>query len=224
VGLYDGEIRYVDHQVGQLLQKIGGAELGRDLLVVFTSDHGEEFLDHGSTSHGYTLYQEQLRVPLILRYPGHLSPRRIQAPVCLIDVLPTVLSVAGIDGSGLLAQGQSLLPLAKGESQQGPAFAYAEAAYKGDQKAIQVRSGIKLIHDFADDVSRVFDLSVDPGERRDLWDADAASHARLREDLDVWVDGNRELARSAFAEEDASKQVVLDQEIMDQLEALGYVQ
>jgi arylsulfatase A-like enzyme len=224
VGLYDGEIQYVDHQIGRLVRKLDGTELERELLVVFTSDHGEEFLEHGSTSHGYTLYEEQIRVPLILRYPGHLSPRRVKAQVRLIDVLPTILAAAGIDTSGMILQGQSLLPLATGESSQGPDFAWAEAAYKGDQKAVRGRDGVKLIRDFAADTTQVFDLSTDPGERRDLWDTDSTSHAHLVTELHTWVDENRDLASSAFGGDDASKQVVLDQEITDQLEALGYVQ
>ena len=224
VGLYDGEIQYVDHHVGRLLEKVDGAQLERDLLVVFVSDHGEEFLDHGATSHGYTLYEEQIRVPLILRYPGHLSAGRINAQVRLIDVLPTIVSVAGIDSTGLILQGQSLLPLATGASKKGAAFAHSEAAYVGRQKAIRARSGIKLIHDFAGDTTRVFDLSTDPGEKRDLWAPDRESHPGLLQDLQSWVNGNRELAKSAFAEEDASNEVVLDRETQDQLEALGYVQ
>jgi arylsulfatase A-like enzyme len=224
VGLYDGEIQYVDRHVGRLLKRIDAGDWERDLLVVFTSDHGEEFLDHGSTSHGYTLYEEQIQVPLIFRFEGHLKPRRIQTQVRLIDILPSILAAAGIDGTELILQGQSLLPLATGNSKEGPAFAYSEAAYVGDQKAIRARSGVKLIRDFAADVTRVFDLSSDPDERRDLWDAEATSQQNLVQGLQTWVEGNRDLASSAFAGDDASKRVVLDQEITDQLEALGYVQ
>jgi arylsulfatase A-like enzyme len=224
VGLYDGEIQYVDHQIGRLLERLDRAELERELLVVFTSDHGEEFLDHGASSHGYSLYEEQIHVPLILRYPGSLPARRVPAPVRIIDILPTILSIAGVDTSELLLQGRSLLPLAYGDPKAKGDLVYSEATYTGQQKAIRTGTGVKLIHDFADGATRVFDLSADPGEHRDLWSTDAASHEHLLQELQSWTEGNRELANSAFGGDDASKRVVLDDEITDQLEALGYVQ
>ncbi|RLB45316.1 MAG: hypothetical protein DRJ42_30200, partial [Deltaproteobacteria bacterium] len=84
---YDSEIRRVDHELERLL---AAAEevLAGETIVVVTADHGEEFRDHGGVYHGFTLYEEQVRVPLLIRAPG-LAPRRIAAPVELVDVAPT---------------------------------------------------------------------------------------------------------------------------------------
>ncbi len=94
--LYDGEIRYTDAVLGQLFATLRARDLYEDTLILITSDHGEEFLDHGGVSHGHTLYEEMLHVPLIIR-GGGLEPARVAARVELIDILPTILGLVGIE-------------------------------------------------------------------------------------------------------------------------------
>ena len=88
LALYDGEIRYADTEVGRVLDHLTARGLDRSTLVVITSDHGEEFLDHGSWEHQKTLYEEVVRVPLAIRGAG-LEPRRVRAPVSALDGAPT---------------------------------------------------------------------------------------------------------------------------------------
>ena len=95
LALYDGEIRYADTEVGRVLDHLAARGLDRSTLVVVTSDHGEEFLEHGSWEHQKTLYEEVVRVPLALRGPG-VAPRRERAQVSLLDVAPTMLAWAGV--------------------------------------------------------------------------------------------------------------------------------
>ena len=90
-----------------------------------TADHGEEFLDHGSMSHGYTLYEEQLAVPLVMHCPARLPAARVGSQVRLIDVVPTVLDVTGIGASAVATQGRSLARLARGETTRGPGDAFS---------------------------------------------------------------------------------------------------
>jgi arylsulfatase A-like enzyme len=94
--LYEGEVAYVDQEIGRLLDGLEDLDLGETTLVVVTADHGEEFLDHGDWEHGHTLYDELLRVPLILRQAGRLAPSRIDAPVGHVDLGPTLLAWCGI--------------------------------------------------------------------------------------------------------------------------------
>ena len=112
--LYDSEIQYVDRYVGTLLDALGPETLAQT-LVVLTSDHGEELFDHGGWKHGESVYEEQVRVPLIFRWDGRLAPgRRLGSTVRLLDVMPTVLEAAGIPIPDDL-QGRSLLPALQGE-------------------------------------------------------------------------------------------------------------
>jgi arylsulfatase len=94
-GLYDGEVAYTDHAIGRLLDGLASRGLEAGTVVVLTADHGEEFGDHGSWEHGHTHYDELLHVPLIVRASG-LAPRSVYEPVGLIDVAPTVCTLAGL--------------------------------------------------------------------------------------------------------------------------------
>lgn len=96
--LYDGEIAWVDFQVGRLLDRLEGHELDQDTLVVVTGDHGEEFFEHGKKTHREQLYRESVHVPLILRLPGVVPEGlELEEPASLCDLLPTVLSICGAE-------------------------------------------------------------------------------------------------------------------------------
>jgi len=110
---YDAEVSYNDDAFGRLLDKLRAAGVYEDTLIVFTSDHGEEFWDHGDRWHGRQLFEESVRVPLILRGPGIGPPGSRLESAGLIDVVPTVLAQlglpipAGLPGQPLLAKGSS---------------------------------------------------------------------------------------------------------------------
>lgn len=98
MALYDGEIAWTDHHVGSMLESLERYGVADDTLVVLISDHGEEFFEHGGKGHRHTLYDEQLWVPFILRFPGELpSARRVGMQVRMIDVAPTLLDLLGVD-------------------------------------------------------------------------------------------------------------------------------
>jgi arylsulfatase A-like enzyme len=108
--LYDGEIRMADEYFGRLLDALSDRGLLDNTLVVLTSDHGEEFLEHRGVAHGQTLYAELVRVPLVVRLPGSArSGRHVDALAQHVDIFPTVLDVIGLpvpqglDGLSLLA-------------------------------------------------------------------------------------------------------------------------
>ncbi len=94
--LYDAGIRQMDDEIGRLIAYLAREDLLDETLLVVTSDHGEEFLEHGGVLHGRTQYEELLRVPLLLRGPGIPAGTRVAAPVSLVDVVPTVLAALGL--------------------------------------------------------------------------------------------------------------------------------
>jgi arylsulfatase A-like enzyme len=194
VGLYDGEIRYVDTQVGRLLARLDELALSRELLVVLTSDHGEELLEHGSSSHGYTLYDEQLLVPLVMHWPGRLPVRRVEPQVRSIDVLPTILDLSGIDAGELPLQGSSLVSLIGGDSEGAPQYAYAEAVQRGGLSAVRSASGHKLILDEARGTTQLFDLRSDPAERRAVEEGAEETLEELAREFQDWKQRNTALA------------------------------
>jgi arylsulfatase A-like enzyme len=112
VDRYDGEIAHNDRQLAALFAELRRLNLLGNTIVIVLSDHGEEFFDHGWTAHGHTVYQELTHVVLMMSGPG-IAPRRIEEPVQLIDVMPTILELAGLS-SPALVEGQSLVPLLRG--------------------------------------------------------------------------------------------------------------
>ena len=130
VALYDGEIRSTDEQIGKLLEALKADGLLDETIVVVTGDHGEEFWERGSIGHGRTLYEEVIRVPLIIRHPGLVKkPAVIREQVSLIDVMPTLFDALHVP---IPAQctGKSLLPLIAGDSREfkeRPLFVETEA-------------------------------------------------------------------------------------------------
>ena len=199
IDYYDDEIRFNDRSVGELL----GA-LGDDVVVVVTSDHGEEFFEHGAFTHRKQLFEESLRVPLLIRIPGFSGPRRVQRPISLVDVLPTLLDVleipvpAGLDGTSWFAMGDDV----------GPVFAEHRdfgrelyAARLGDEKVIASRQPQASLARYA--------LDRDPVEQQPLRGASPLSEALLR-----WIDdGRRAEAPASVTAEQA-----------EILEKLGYAE
>jgi len=159
---YDQNIRYVDAQIGRLLQ-----HLDDDDIVVFFSDHGEEFWDHGGVEHGHTVYEELLAVPLVIKAPG-LEPGRVDEPVSLMDVAPTITDLLGASLPG--SRGVSLVAVAGGSTDQRESLSkrpvafgqtlYGDEAwgvYEGDSKWFVWGSQ-----------EHAYDLATDPIEQKNL--------------------------------------------------------
>jgi arylsulfatase A-like enzyme len=146
--LYDGEVRYVDRHIGALLSQIDPGVL-KDTLIVLTADHGEELDDHGGWKHGHTLYEDQIHVPLIVRWDGHVpAGKRLPGTVRLLDLLPTLVGVAGGGKTGKpdpAWDGVDLLPALTGTGQLPRRAAFAEGLSSGPLRAAAVLDGRKLI-------------------------------------------------------------------------------
>jgi arylsulfatase A-like enzyme len=161
---YDQNLRYVDDELSALL-----GDLGDEATVFLFADHGEEFFDHGDLEHGHTLYDELLRVPLIVKSPG-LAARRVSGSVSLMDVAPTLLDLAGYspDLLGEGVEGRSLLTLAKGSPDPSVTerdLALGRVLY-GPVQWGSLRGAEKYISTKGKE--QLFDLAKDPGETNDL--------------------------------------------------------
>ncbi len=158
-GRYDNNLRYLDDQIHAF---IGG--LKDDAIVMIVSDHGEEFWEHGSFEHGHSLYDELLRIPMILKGPG-VSPGRFDAPTSLLDVAPTLAAMAGIDTAGMV--GFDLRNLANGSATQrfeDRPQAFGRPLY-GLRRWGSLENGKKYMADKGNEA--LYDLAVDPGETQD---------------------------------------------------------
>ncbi len=121
IAAYDGEIRFVDDQMGRIFDLLDQEKLTQKTLVVITGDHGEGLKQHGRMGHSWFIYEEAVRIPLIFRWPERITARTISGgPVGLIDVTPTVLELAGIKMSQSDFQGISLLRYIRGEATPSP--------------------------------------------------------------------------------------------------------
>jgi arylsulfatase A-like enzyme len=196
---YDGEIRFVDEQVGRLLDGVAATGRGGRTFVVLTADHGEEFKDHGSIGHGRRLYEEVVHVPLVIGRPEAAGGpgTRVATPVSGIDLLPTIADLAGA-APPPGAQGASLAALL-GQGAPGPARA-GDAAPPSDRplvsetirlnahlKAIR-RGPLKLIQSMDENRAELYDLAVDPRERLDLSQDRASDRRALAQALFARVD------------------------------------
>lgn len=164
VGLYDGELAYSDAQLGRLLGGIRDRGLGSATVVVVTGDHGEEFLDHGGIEHGRNLFEETLRVPLVMTGPG-VPALSFDEPASQIDILPTLTALCGLDTPEGLT-GRNLLT-ANDDDTEIPDLAAVHASgvlWAEGERASSVLGGRKAILDTVTGAVEVFDLSADPGE------------------------------------------------------------
>jgi choline-sulfatase len=224
--LYDGQIRYVDESISALLQ--GLKFLGRldNTVFIITSDHGEEFWEHGSTEHGHSLYNELLQVPLIIA-GSPIGSRRIAEPVSLIDVMPTLLDLAAIPRGRLSMNGVSLMSGSKALAAD--RALYASGMLYGSESYCLMQNGRKLIYRSREEQEKwklkgpqasagyqLFDLSRDAAEQHDLMVTG-----------DVPLDLDEQLVEYMRTDPRAvSPQSVHvgGKEMRQQLESLGYVQ
>ena len=191
VGQYDGAIAYGDRELGRFLRGLRERGLYDRATIVFLSDHGEELLDHGNWVHGHTLFDELVRVPLVVKYPDRREAgRRVASQVQLLDVLPTVLKSQGLPVPAGIA-GRALEESFDGSAPERPAV--FETKYR-EHVAYGARTSetkyVRHLHPANREFS--FDLRRDPGERR-ARDAEGSSRAQALKRL---VEGS--VSASAF--------------------------
>jgi arylsulfatase A-like enzyme len=220
--LYDAEIAQNDEAFGRLMAELERRELTGASAVLFTSDHGEEFLDHGGWKHGWTLYEEMLRIPFVLSLPGGAhAGRRFAGPADQVDVAPTFLALAGL-GVPAELPGRDLVAALerREESAAGGSYAWLERGPLGWASA--ARGSFKLVRfrgDWTPPLGRraveLYDLAADPGERRDL--------AFARPVPQLWLAGSLAEVVARHRARSAAEETPIDPELERALRALGYV-
>ena len=218
---YAAEVAYLDAELGRLLAGLRARGLMEKTLVVFVADHGEGLSDHGEESHGVFLYDETARVPLIVSFPPRLpAGRKVKGVVRTVDIMPTILDLAGIALPEVAepAQGISLQPLidGKGESDAGPAYSEAMVPllmYGWSPLTFIRDSRYKYIQAPRPEL---YDLLADPGETKNLVAARTDVAADFRARLEAL---KKDVTRSATAAETLSP----DPEVEAKLRSLGYV-
>ncbi len=203
---YDDEIAYADSIVGDLLAHLRSTGVYDRSIIIVVSDHGEGLGDHGEMQHGILLYREALHVPMLLKLPGQKrGGSTIETPAQLIDILPTVTSLVGVDRPPGLS-GESLLDLP--ESRQ----IYGETLYPQLQLGWSaLQSTMDERYHFIDSPSpELFDITIDPEETRNVID-DLRRHASLRRN------------HLASYSTDVAQIEDVDPETAKKLAALGYV-
>jgi arylsulfatase len=230
---YDGEIRYTDDGLAELVGELRRLGLWDDTLFVLTSDHGEEFFEHGVLGHGFSLFQEVVRVPLVFRGPGVPAGAVIEEPVQILDLAGTVLELAGGAG-GRFGDGRSFAARVRSPAGSPPEPIFMESEFGQDDSNHRafVFTGVRLgrwklvlteENEFFPPEDRrhgreaLFDLSQDPGERENLFRA---------EERQEFVAGllDRLRTHALFLQEHGFRDVppaVLTPEVQAELEALG---
>ncbi len=219
--LYSGEVRHVDESVGMLVERLRALGLYDDSVIVLTADHGEEFQEHGGWWHGTTLYDEQIHVPLVVKWQkgAAAAPPVVEDHlVGLLDVAPTLLGRAGAP----LPPAMQGVDLALPDPDPAARQHFAEEDLEGnvlralrtfDWKWIEANSG----NPRGLPTNALFHLTEDPAERRNLVQADPAKAAELRS----LADAQQQAARAHHVEGGSERS--LSQAEEERLRALGYI-
>jgi arylsulfatase A-like enzyme len=210
--LYDSEIRAVDEYLREVFDSVPRA---RDALVVFVADHGEEFLEHGGVLHGKTLFEEAIRVPLIVRFPdGRLAGTVHEGPVSIVDILPTIAESAGIPLPPGLAGASLFGP--HGLRDPGGSRPVVAELVRGAGIRAWIGKRWKYVAEAGNPaIGSLYDLERDPGEIHDLAGQEAERAGRLGREL---ADFARRNTRSASPE-----QTEMTPEQAEALRTLGYI-
>jgi len=236
MALYDGGIRYTDKKIGEFLSYLQYSGLEDQSLIIITSDHGEEFKEHGSFLHWQLYYRPNLHVPLIMRIPNYPKKEiKIKELVQSIDLLPTILEIAGL-APHPKAQGRSLLPLIKRNKnffnrslwkafhlfKKDSIISFAETTIESflepflgkDRNISIITDDYQMIHDLKSQSTQLFNLKADPLAKNNI----AKDHANISKRLLSQLEEVYSVTPPYKA-----PIITLDEQTHEQLEALGYI-
>ncbi|MEE8525292.1 MAG: sulfatase [Thermoanaerobaculia bacterium] len=236
LGRYHEEVRDADRLLGRVIDALSDRGLGGDTLTVVVGDHGEEFLEHHGFGHGHDVFDEQVRVPLVVQWPRRPSfeglPGEVTVPVSLLDVFPTLADFLELPPPPQPLLGRSLRPLLAGRAD--PVGIVSEMVF-GDQARMTYRLG-KLKGRFEFDARRlpsqssdvrVFDVVADPEETKplDLGDSEVAAFVEgAKIDLDrLWSAARDATVAALTAAEKPEEEGREEDEELERLRSLGYI-
>jgi arylsulfatase A-like enzyme len=216
VSQYDGGIAYIDFHIGKLLALLKTIGQYENTMIIITSDHGEAFGERNFMEHNCSVYQDQVYVPLIIKYPNTNKSIVVNELAHSVDIMPTVLGVLGYEIPVNL-QGQNLLR----DKRKKQSFVISEryprqsvlprfnstkrAIFSEEYKFISSTTGKR----------ELYDLSKDPNEKKNLYDVNGSKSMELEAKLNQWL---------KITKEEPSTATKLDKDALESLKALGYIQ
>ena len=204
--LYDGNFAYVDDLVGQLIRCLEERGLTDNTVLIVTADHGEALFEHGYIGHNTQLYEESIRVPLLVKLPGQ-APRKVEDVVELIDLGPTILELAGVPVPESM-QGRSLF------DPRADRVAFTRTVWKRARYSAR-NDRFKLIWDSNTGSAELYDLDADPGESQNQYRERAFVAGHLEQRLLSWL-------RAQEALRGVTDAAQISDDERRKLEALGY--
>ena len=217
--LYDAEVRYTDDAVGRVLEHLRQTGMYDDALIIFTTDHGEEFWDHGHWEHGHSLYDELVAAPLLIKLPGAATATRVEAYVSTAALLSTILDLCEAEAPDHASILDSLRPTWEGQAEtHTPLYLGANQYFEPLEGA--VFDGFKYIVGMATGHEELYDRENDAAEQESLLGSHPGELERGRAIL-------KERAAHSPAEEpepDAGAGERLNDDVRAQLRALGYIE
>jgi arylsulfatase A-like enzyme len=223
LALYDGEIAWTDMFIGKIRESLDKAGLLENTVIAVTSDHGTEFFEHGDKGHRKTLYDEVIRIPLIVRYPARLQPARVSEQSRIIDVGPTLLELARI-AAPTNVMGESLLPLLDKTPPPRHRRAVSELMSVGRNMRSLRTLQWKFIDDMGRDTFYYYDLKNDPREQKRLTDGESDACKKLQgmyleetHNVETFVAQHKDVCVGTSEPSQPPKDVT------EQLRGLGYV-
>jgi arylsulfatase A-like enzyme len=211
--LYADRVRAVDAALGAFMDRLKADGLAQRATVLVLGTGGLDLGQHGATGRD-SLHATQTRVPLFLRLPGGGEPRVVDRIVEVIDVMPTLLDLAGLETPAAV-QGHSLIPLLEGQGRP-PYLAFSESPTRGGQRAIAL-AGYRLVH--VGDASQLFNLAVDPLELEDIATAEQNRVDVLMRHLGDW----QKMVAASSLDPELRSEEELDPETLERLKSLGYI-
>jgi len=233
INLYDGEIAYLDQEVGRLFDELKAMGLYDRSLIIVTADHGEAFFEHGYWEHSQTLYEEMVRIPLIVKWPEDSPVATIDSLVSQTDIFPTVLDVAGVDRPSPWA-----IPLRRYLDGTSPSLDSRKVVMEVTWDPLDTRRAsmkialrgqdlkyIATLHaPTVDDLyvaeirdEELYDLRSDPGEKENII-AESSQSLIYRDELRAYLAEARRVRSERRGEK-----VILDDAVRERLKALGYL-
>jgi len=231
--LYDAAVRQADENLGSVIEALRRRGLWDQTLFIVLSDHGEEFGERGGWQHDQSVYEELVRVPLIVRFPGgRFAGGRISEVVTLVDILPTIFDYLGRRDLSSGCRGRSLVPLIRGEPLGGPEEPIVTSVRinrkkyyrpyrqtRGDVNVVVRRGAWKGIWNVDVQTFELYDLSRDPAERSSATSQEPELAATMHRYAQDWL----ERCRLSGGQATPSGVEGLDEDTLESLRSLGYV-
>jgi len=218
ISQYDGEISYIDSQIGRLCEEFKKLRLDKNLIIIINSDHGEGMGEHNEYfCHGIFLYDELIRIPLIITFDKHIPPgKKIDIQVRSIDIMPTILDLLKIKKDKYMqghTRGVSLLPLIFNSDKYfiSPRFAYSEFL---NRQSVRTKEW-KLIYNEENNQYELYALIEDPSESNNLVLKKTKEFGYLKQKLDNY--------RESGDKDKAGPEFITGEERKEQLRSLGYM-